>query len=323
MLKKLKDMIKNNYVLYIVAISVYRILRNVLCYLYVCVQKIITRNSVIFSECCIVHQCFRFKKNNWGDDLNEFLWEYISSKKCVSIPYSILFFKKFTCYSLIGSIISFYDLSNKIIYGSGLISPYEKITGKPKKIYSVRGPLTREYLIKTGIECPEKYGDPAILLPLFYRPVRKLNTRGSIIANMGTDTSDNVCFHELCDRLNLNVINLVDYEKWTDVIDEIANSEFVISESLHGLIVAETYGVPNVWVEFKDHPNYWTFKFYDYFYSIGKKEKIIQLQKNIPYDELTYKIQTWKKGEIDYKRMFSYIPFDVKCNVDFHFADKN
>ncbi|SFH67174.1 Polysaccharide pyruvyl transferase [Selenomonas ruminantium] len=322
MYNSIKNIAKNNKLLYAVMIGLRCFLYTIIYNVYVCVLKVLTRNNVIISECFMRYNWFGFKTNNWGDDLNKFLWEYVTSMKFVSIPYSKLFFKFFDCYSLIGSIISFYDLDNKIVYGSGLISPYDTIKGVPKKIYSVRGPLTREYLLKAGIECPDRYGDPGLLLPLFYSPKIDKKKNGSVILNMGTIATDSQCFCKLCDELNLNVISLVNYDKWTDVIDEIVNSEFVISESLHGLIVAETYGVPNVWVEFKDHPNYWTFKFNDYFYSIGKEEEIIQLQKEIPYEEIMNKIKSWKKGEIDYRKMLSYMPFNVKCPVNFEAVDR-
>jgi pyruvyltransferase len=39
---------------------------------------------------------------------------------------------------------------------------------KTLNVRSVRGPLTREYLLSKGIACPEIYADPAILSPLFY-----------------------------------------------------------------------------------------------------------------------------------------------------------
>ena len=55
------------------------------------------------------------------------------------------------------------------------------------------------------------------------------------------------------------------YEEWTDIIDSIAGSEFVVSESLHGLIVAEAYGVPSVWVELTEHPDWWSFKYNDFY----------------------------------------------------------
>lgn len=317
MIYRLKRMVKRNVFLYSCLINIKKLLCTIVYVLYVYALVIGNKGNVIFAECYIRYSIFRFRKQNWGDDLNKYLWEYVTGRKFFSIPYSKIILKTFDCYSLIGSIISFYNLDNKIIYGSGLISPYDEINGKPQKIYSLRGPLTRECMVRAGIECPEKYGDPAILLPLFYRPILKKERRGSVILNMGTDKTNNTCFYELCRHMDLNVIDLVNYNNWTDIIDEIANSKFVISESLHGLIVAETYGVPNVWVEFKNHPNYWDFKFNDYFASIGKNEKIIRLQDGIHYDIIINKISSWEKADIDYRKMLSYVPFEIKCSIDF------
>lgn len=134
------------------------------------------RQKPIFCECCIYFIGHRFRKVNWGDDLNKYLFEYITGRKFVFIPFRKLSSKqRISHYSLIGSIIGFYNLDNTIIYGSGIKNPYESISGVPEKIISVRGPKTRDILLKNGIECPENYGDPALLLPLFYQPkVKKM-----------------------------------------------------------------------------------------------------------------------------------------------------
>jgi pyruvyltransferase len=72
-------------------------------------------------------------------------------------------------YVSIGSILHFSD-KNSIVWGAGFISKDSYCKVPPKKILAVRGPLTRKKLIEQNIECPKIYGDPALLLPIFYHP---------------------------------------------------------------------------------------------------------------------------------------------------------
>ena len=48
-----------------------------------------------------------------------------------------------------------------------------------------------------------------------------------------------------------HVISMINYDKWTDVIDDICSCEYILSNSLHGLIVADAYGVKNLFCEEK------------------------------------------------------------------------
>lgn len=114
---------------------------------------------------------------------------------------------------------------------------------------------------------------------------------------------------------NVMIINMTQYSDWKSVIDKIVSCEIVISESLHGLIVAETYGIANIWVEFVKHPNYWNFKYEDYFESIDKKDKIIQLHNEGDIFEILELAKQWKKSDIDYCKLLSYFPFELKKNA--------
>lgn len=82
----------------------------------------------------------------------------------------------------IGSVLGIVSIDNAVICGAGVLNPECIPYGKPKMIVSVRGPLTRKWLMDNGIECPERYGDPAMLLPKYYRPkASKDNSRKPIL----------------------------------------------------------------------------------------------------------------------------------------------
>jgi pyruvyltransferase len=76
----------------------------------------------------------------------------------------------------IGSIIQA-GFQNATVWGSGFLN--NPLTGRLACLFqgrlsrkldirAVRGPLTREALIRLGHNCPEVFGDPAVLMPLFY-----------------------------------------------------------------------------------------------------------------------------------------------------------
>ena len=106
------------------------------------------------------------------------------------------------------------------------------------------------------------------------------------------------------------LIDLRDYENWKDVVDVICSSELIISESLHGLIVAETYGIPSVWVEFIEHPKDWDFKFLDFYESLKKNDqKSFHLYDADKFIEAVDIGRKWEKTDIDYNKMLDLLPF--------------
>ena len=70
---------------------------------------------------------------------------------------------------------------NMTIWGSGVERQlpqrfrrwFQKSWFRKLDIRAVRGPLSRNYLMKLGHKCPEVYGDPAILMPLMKQKVAR------------------------------------------------------------------------------------------------------------------------------------------------------
>lgn len=280
----------------------------VLCYLV----RNLFKGDVIFTQCWIKLSRYKLVPRNWGDDINKFFFEYVTDKKMAILPDDALLFPGLKHYSLIGSTLDFYQLKNSIVYGTGIMTSSRELKGTPSRIISVRGPRTRDALITKGIDCPEHYGDPALLLPVFYQPDRPKHRLASIIPHCGTLASA-VDFDELVRRYNCNLIDMTRYDKWTDIIDGIAGSSFVMSESLHGLIVAEAYGVPSVWVEFTQHNDYWSFKFLDFYESIGKYGmSSLKMYEGFDFEDVMRTKDEWQPGRIDYDTLLSYFPFEIR-----------
>lgn len=111
----------------------------------------------------------KIKPYNWGDYVNLVLAGFISSKKV--FPYLYVTSKK--TIAMMGSILPWAIDENTIVWGSGCLDsndPLWKNINKPKQVLAVRGPLTRDVLLKNSIDCPEIYGDPALLFPRYYSP---------------------------------------------------------------------------------------------------------------------------------------------------------
>ena len=285
-------------------------------YIEKCKKEQRLQDGVVFFDSYAKYRRRKIQHLNWGDDLNYYFFTYICQEKFIGIPYTVLKFKG-EHYLLIGSVLNFLDMDNSIIYGSGIGNPSQQLTGRPRKVLSVRGPKTRNVLLENGIECPEKYGDPALLLSLFYKPEVTKKNIISIIPNERTvmEEKDDIV-KKLVQNYGCRLINPRKYNDWRDVINEICESKLVVSESLHGLIVAESYGIPSVWVEFMEHNADWDFKFLDFYESIGKfNMQSIKLHQTLNWNAVTDAENQWQIGSIDYETLLEAFPFNIKNDM--------
>jgi hypothetical protein len=121
------------------------------------------------------------------------------------------------------------------VIGSGMIRKGED-ANPLVKWRSVRGPLTRSNVIRCGGECPEIYGDPALMLPMFCEPSEKKHSIGLVPHYQD--------YRRVKDQYpNHHVINVVNTDP-LKVAKEISSCEKIISSSLHGVIAAHAYGIP-------------------------------------------------------------------------------
>jgi autotransporter strand-loop-strand O-heptosyltransferase len=211
-------------------------------------------------------------KKNWGDVLSKFLLEHFSGKK---LSKQDVFYFDDESYMLdkngkivgIGSSMK-YVRSDDYVWGTGCIDEYH-IGDKPKKVYSVRGPLTRNLLINRGWDVPETYGDPALLFPKIYNPkVEKKYQYGLIPHCVDFFSLEGLKAINRAESLGIKIINITSgvYE----FIDELLECENILSSSLHGLIAADAYGLPNYRVKISSLIHGGDFKYLDHYASVKR-----------------------------------------------------
>lgn len=253
---------------------------------------------------------------NWGDELNYFFLQEIMEdvtlktfRRGKDTPY----------YLFIGSILEDAYVWNDeaIVWGSGV--PRNKAPRKKlKKIYAVRGPLTRETLINAGNDCPEVYGDPALLLPYYYNPQIEKKYKIGIIPHW-TSRPERYISEKILNDPEVKIIKMGGYKKWTDVIDEILSCEYIVSESLHGLIVAEAYGIPNVWAYMNFSSQ--NIKYHDFFLSLDKegrrdRKNAFKLTQNITKDEILNECEKYERiNNLDLRPLVESCPFKLKIKL--------
>jgi pyruvyltransferase len=164
----------------------------------------------------------------------------------------------------IGSILH-YARQNDIVWGSGINGNHLAPTSyrfSHIDIRAVRGPLTARYVTQElGLLCPEIFGDPALLMPWLFPEFRREKVRDNAVViphftekHFFSSKDNNVLFP--------------DEHHWLFIMERILSASLVVSSSLHGIIVAEAFGVPARMLRITD--NEAMFKYEDYYEGTGR-----------------------------------------------------
>lgn len=192
-------------------------------------------------------------KFNFGDILTPHILDYFTiNYKMVSDPINA----DAMC---IGSIIR-RATNNMIVLGSGTINSKHQLNSQADYRF-VRGPLTRKHILDSGGKCPEIYGDPALLLPLFCPEETKEFDIGI--------TPHYVDFNLVKEKYPKYKIIQLENKNPLEVAREISKCKKIISSSLHGIIAAHAYGIPAAWTKFSNNVKGDDIKFKDYYASIN------------------------------------------------------
>lgn len=248
---------------------------------------------------------------NYGDDINLVLVQELTGKKVFSIK-ELLYIPNKENYMLIGSILDYMSTTHSVVWGAGAIYGGDyKMSVFPKKIVSVRGKYTMNYLKEQGIKCQNLFGDPALLLPYIYTPEKKKHYKFGVIPHVIDIEEKKLA--ELINFIGPNsiIIKLNDYKRWQDIIDLICSCDFIISSSLHGIIISDAYQIPNIAIKISDRLVGGDFKFMDYCSSIDRPFVRFELSSLFDNNFLTEAKSCYKCINFDSAFYLKTAPFEI------------
>ena len=198
------------------------------------------------------------ESNNLGDTLSPIIVEYMLKQQGLSLTQNVSGKKHLYA---VGSVLTA-GIQDATVWGSGVLNAKLSYRLEKRKldVRAVRGPVTRAILMDYGYDVPEVYGDPAIIMPEIYKAVPLKNRK-----KYGLITHKDYILNEKYEENEIARLNICtdDYESF---LDQLVSVDVVISSSLHGIILAEAYGVPAILLK----PQVDIVKYYDYYYSTGR-----------------------------------------------------
>jgi pyruvyltransferase len=206
--------------------------------------------------------------NNWGDCIAPILFEWLSGRRAKVYP-SLHGIARGNdrILLMLGSVMKIAD-SKSGVWGIGYINEKYRFREPPLAVYAVRGPLTRQRLLTQGVECPEVFGDPALLFSRLYpRPERMPHFELGIVPHY--IDKDALWLRQFKGSTNVKVIDV--QQEVFSFVDEVCDCATILSSSLHGVICADAYSIPNMWIELSDRVVGKGFKFRDYMWSVNRR----------------------------------------------------
>ncbi|BAV02599.1 polysaccharide pyruvyl transferase family protein [Lactococcus formosensis subsp. formosensis] len=191
------------------------------------------------------------------------------------------------------------------IWGSGTIYPLQASVGSIKETYplhdfstlnfsklkfhAVRGKLTQKDLKLPALPL----GDPGLLVNKVYKESPVKENKVGIIPHF--EEADHPLIKQLAADSRFKIIDVLRTPQ--DVITDITSCNLVFSSSLHGLIVADSFGIPNLHMNLSDRLVGGDFKFEDYYSAIGKQHQFADLDLMLTQDYQEQLIQDYQPIE--------------------------
>ena len=158
------------------------------------------------------------------------------------------------------------------VWGVGLMFDHVRVETPLAKVHALRGPLTARRW--EGLERRVPLGDPGLLAADAYSITREMPPRYRVGLVPHYSDGDLLDVREWA-RAFCEEVTVIDIcGRPRDVLEQMARCEHILSSSLHGLVFADSLGVPNNWVILSDRVQGGGFKFRDYYATFGVQDPL-------------------------------------------------
>lgn len=238
----------------------------------------------------VIH--YRSPTGNFGDDLNDILWRAL-------LPASAFEADDIALLG-IGSILREEFLSEQrtrgkrvFIFGSGAgTGPLPRRWPNPDwTVLAVRGPLTARLIGQPGSDIT----DSAALLALTSDLVPQPAERRDVVFMPHYNSVEYSCWPRACDQAGLTFLD--SHRPPLELLDALSRARLVVTEAMHGAIVADTMRIP--WVPVSCSPAIVPFKWADWTRSMELDYRPITLPASSGWEATKHlKIQILERREM-------------------------
>jgi len=177
------------------------------------------------------------------------------------------------------------------ILGSGLLNGENGCSFPKASIYALRGTLTRD---KLKVTTDVVLGDPGLLVSRVYKSHQKKKYLAGIVPHYNNKMSDAI--RKLCSRYPQNLLFIDVQREPLSVLSDIDKCESILSSSLHGLVFADSLGIPCTWIILeKNATQNFMFKYLDYNSAIQRNQEMVYIDGSEDLKFLINQASTPKK----------------------------
>lgn len=225
-------------------------------------DKLIKQYYAIFNI-PYIESCYA-RVHNFGDLFSGDLMKYLGFRLIHTNDY------KKSQMSLTGSILQMYHQDyTGYIMGSGFI--HERFDRKNNnwKVKIIRGPLSKA---QSGYELDCLFGDPGILASVIYPKSNSKTYKLGILPHCVD--------YDYVKHLDFGAdVKIISARQPASVVaTEIQECEHIASSSLHGLIFADAFAIPNIHLRFGDKLIGGNHKFQDYYLGMDAKHELVHYE---------------------------------------------